>query len=88
MKTLLFGSKDRSRKRLPFRVLSNGVNAHGGRGPLAPRNALGQLQEAEAYDTADSTALLTPEFDKGNDDVTAIRSSLDLEARKRSPHAE
>lgn len=41
-----------------------------------------------AFDTADSTVLLTPEFDKGNDDVTAIRSSLGLDTDKRRPASE
>lgn len=38
-----------------------------------------------AFDTVNSTVLLTPEFDKGNDDVTAIRSSLGLVDAKRPP---
>lgn len=36
----------------------------------------------DAYDTANGTTLLTPEWDKGNDDRDAIRSSLRLDEHK------
>lgn len=37
------------------------------------------------FDTAHSTALLTPEWDKGNDDKDAIRSSLGLDDHRHPP---
>jgi len=48
--------------------------------PFTPRTA-----DEPAYDTAHGTALLTPEWDKGNDDPNAIRSSLGLDDKRHPP---
>lgn len=50
-----------------------------GRPPGAP------VEGGEAFDTAHGTAVLTPEWDKGNDDPVAIRSSLGLDDTRRPP---
>lgn len=47
--------------------------------PTVPREG------GETFDTAHGTAVLTPEWDKGNDDPVAIRSSLGLDDTRRPP---
>lgn len=37
------------------------------------------------FDTANGTSLLAPEWDKGNDDPDAIRSSLGLDDKRHPP---
>lgn len=50
----------------------------GKKDPKRQRKAWSAVPDGTPFDSASSTQLLTPEFDKGNDDVTAIRSSLGL----------
>jgi len=76
MKTLLFGKKD------PRNAKPGWLKRRGAVG-LTPRG-----DDGNAYDTADGTALLTPEWDKGNDDPAVIRSSLGLDVSKRQPPSE
>lgn len=55
----------------------------GKRDPKHQRKVWPVVPDGTPFDSASSTQLLTPEFDKGNDDVTAIRSSLGLLDTKR-----
>lgn len=77
MKTLLFGAKDPRNTRPGWLKRRSFVG-------LTPPDA----DANGAYDTADGTALLTPEWDKGNDDPEVIRSSLGLDVSKRQPPSE
>lgn len=77
MKTLLFGKRD---PRSVGRAWRKRFTVFG----LTPPDGDGTA----CYDTTDGTALLTPEWDKGNDDPAVIRSSLGLDVSKRQPPSE